>query len=149
MSELLIKIIDLANDIYSSLGPGYSEAIYHRAFEVALRTNGINYNSEVITPIFYKGHNIGHGRVDIIIGNSLIIELKALSVFNLDTANIQIKNYINQYSISDGLIINFGQPSKIGDTGYIGIKYINKNNGIFKIYQYLNGSFVDTEMNII
>jgi GxxExxY protein len=149
MSELLIKIIDLANDIYSSLGPGYSEAIYHRAFEVALRTNGINYNSEVITPIFYKGHNIGHGRVDIIIGNSLIIELKALSVFNLDTANIQIKNYINQYSISDGLIINFGQPSKIGDTGYIGIKYINKNNGIFKIYQYINGSFVDTEMNII
>jgi GxxExxY protein len=150
MVELLNRVIEIANDIYSNIGPGYNEILYHRAFEVGLRLNNIDYNSEVITPIFYKGHNIGHGRVDLIISNRIIIELKALSSFNLDTANVQIKNYINHYNLSDGLIINFGQPSKISDTTTsIGIKYVSKINGVFKIYKYLNGSFVDTEINII
>ena len=149
MVDLLNKIIEIANDIYSTVGPGYNEIIYHRAFEVGLRLNNIDYNSEVITPIFYQGHNIGHGRVDIIISNRIIVELKALSSFNLDTANVQIKNYMNNYNIPDGLIINFGQPSKICDTMTISIKYITKINGLFKIYKYINGTFVDTEMNII
>ena len=149
--ELLNKIIEIANDIYLTIGPGYNEVIYHKAFEVALRTNNIHYQSEVITPIFYKGFNIGHGRVDIIIGNKLIIELKALSSFNLDTANIQIKNYMNHYSINEGLIINFGQPSKTSESININMKYVVKDHTtkVFKFYKYINGSFVDIEMNII
>lgn len=145
--DLINKLIEISNDIYSSIGPGYNEVIYHKAFEVALRLNGINYQSEVITPLFYKGYNIGHGRVDIIVGNLIIIELKALSNFNSDTANIQIKNYMNNYSITQGLIINFGQSSKC-DHNTVNIKYIHFTNGLFKIFKYNNGAFEDTEMNI-
>ena len=143
INKLLNDIIVITNDIYNSIGAGYNEVIYHRAFEVALRLNGISYNSEVITPIMYKGHNIGHGRVDLIINNIMIIELKAIANLNNNDSIIQIKNYMKQHNISDGLIINFGQCNKTTN-GSISIKYINDRNQIFN---FVNGQFV--EFNII
>ncbi len=130
--ERIQQLVFLATDIYTSLGPGYNEVIYHRAFEVALRLNTIIYESEVVTPIFYKGHNIGHGRVDLKLEN-IIIELKAVNNLNND-AIIQIKNYMNHYSISTGLIINFGQTLKSG----LGILLIV--NGV--VHDFVNQTFV-------
>jgi GxxExxY protein len=51
-----IKII--AKDLYNELGEGYQECIYHKAFEVGLRINNINYESKSIIPVFYKGYNV-------------------------------------------------------------------------------------------
>lgn len=143
INKLLNDIIIITNDIYNNIGPGYNEIIYHRAFEVALRLNGIAYNSEVITPIMYKGHNVGHGRVDLIINNVMIIELKAIANLNNNDSIIQIKNYMKQHNISDGLIINFGQCNKTSN-GSISIKYINDRNQIFN---FINGQFI--EFNVI
>jgi len=145
--DLLGEIITISNDIFTSIGPGYNEVIYHKAFEIALRIKNISYQSEVVTPIFYKGFNIGHGRVDLIIGNTingmtnplLIIELKAISNFNSDTANIQIKNYMKHYSIKYGVIVNFGQPNK-NSNGELNIRYINNE---FKIFNLVNNSFIE------
>ena len=148
INDLLNKLIIITNDIYNSVGPGYNEVIYHRAFEVALRLNGIAYESEVVTPIIYKGHAIGHGRVDLIIknlnstnivNNLMIIELKAIANLNNNDSIIQIKNYMKQHLISDGLIINFGQCNKTSN-GSISIKYINDRNQIFN---FVNGTFVE------
>ena len=135
MDILIPQLVLIAHDIYNSLGPGYNEVIYHRAFEVALRLSGIPYESEVITPIFYKGHNIGHGRVDIKVPN-FIIELKAVNTLNND-AIIQTKNYMNQYSINTGMIINFGQTVK-NNSKNLGIILIQ--NGV--IYDYLGNTFI-------
>jgi GxxExxY protein len=138
--ERIKTIVFLATDIYTSLGPGYNEVIYHRAFEVALRLNGIIYETEVVTPVFYKGHNIGHGRVDLKL-EDLIIELKAVNSLNND-AIIQIKNYMNHYSINTGLVINFGQTLKTG----LGILFIA--NGV--IHDLVNGTFIArNELNVI
>ena len=143
INKLLNDIIIITNDIYNNIGPGYNEIIYHRAFEVALRLNGISYNSEVITPIMYKGHNVGHGRVDLIINKVMIIELKAIANLNNNDSIIQIKNYMKQHNISDGLIINFGQCNKTSN-GSISIKYVNDRNQIFN---FINGQFI--EFNVI
>jgi len=138
--ERIKTIVFLATDIYTSLGPGYNEVIYHRAFEVALRLNSIIYETEVVTPVFYKGHNIGHGRVDLKL-EDLIIELKAVNSLNND-AIIQIKNYMNHYSINTGLVINFGQTLKTG----LGILFIA--NGV--IHDLVNGTFIArNELNVI
>jgi len=132
------QLVCIAADIYTSLGPGYNEVIYHRAFEVALRLSNIPYESEVITPVFYKGYNVGHGRVDIKLAN-IIIELKAINTLNND-AIIQTKNYMNHYCISTGLVINFGQ-SKTG----LGVILIS--NGI--VHDFVNGTFVPrNELNL-
>ena len=131
MDQSVSHLVYIATDIYTSLGPGYNEVIYHRAFEVALRLSGISYESEVVTPIFYKNFNVGHGRVDIKLPD-VIIELKAINTLNND-AIIQTKNYMNHYTIHSGIIINFGQ-SKSG----LGIILI-QNGGI---HDFINGSFI-------
>jgi len=136
--NLLNDLIIITNDIYNSVGPGYNEIIYHRAFEVALRLNNITYESEIVTPIMYKGHSIGHGRIDLIVNNLMIIELKAIANLNNNDSIIQIKNYMKQRNISDGLIINFGQCNKTTN-GTISIKYINNDN----VFNFVNGQFIE------
>ena len=111
------NLINIANDVYASLGAGYNEVVYHRAFEVALRIQGINYQSEVVTPVTYKGFSVGHSRVDLIV-NDIIIEFKAVTHLNND-AVIQIKNYMKHYSISKGVVINFNQKNNLLDIRYI------------------------------
>jgi len=129
------QLVLIAYDIYNSLGPGYNEVIYHRAFEVALRLSGIQYESEVITPVFYKGACVGHGRVDLKL-NGIIIELKAINTLNND-ALIQTKNYMNQHNISIGMVINFGQMVK-NNTKNLNIILIRGDI----IYDYINDSFI-------
>ena len=141
---LLNDLIVITNDIYQSIGPGYNEVIYHRAFEVALRLHGLSYETEVITPVTYKNHTIGHGRVDIIVNKQMIIELKAIANLNNSDSIIQIKNYMKQHHISDGLIINFGQSGKTSN-GSINIKYINDRNQIFN---FINGQFVEFKVTV-
>jgi len=145
INDLLNKLIVITTDIYNSVGPGYNEVIYHRAFEVALRLHNLMYETEVVTPVIYKGHTIGHGRVDIIINKCMIIELKAIANLNNNDSIIQIKNYMKQHTISDGLIINFGQCNKTTN-GAISIKYVNDRNQIFN---FINGTFVEfTQTNL-
>ena len=146
---LIQELTTIAIDIFNSIGPGYNEVIYHRAFEVSLRLKNINYQSEIITPIFYKGHNVGHGRVDILVNNNFIVELKAISNFNNDTANTQIKNYMKHYSIKDGLIINFGQATK-NSVGELNIRYIYFDGINQRIFNYINDVYSESiQMNIV
>ncbi len=139
MESLINEIVLITTDIYNSIGPGYNEVIYHRAFEVALRTRSINYESEVVTPIVYQNHTIGHGRVDLIVNKSLIIELKAIANLNNNDSIIQIKNYMKQHQIVNGLIINFGQCNTKNLNGSINIKYVNGN----QIFNLENGQFTE------
>ena len=129
MEHFYRELINIAQDIYNHLGPGYNEVIYHKAFEVALRELGISYQSEVITPITYKGHCVGHGRVDIMLKNqytdvnnwSFIIEFKAVA--NLTGPSIiQLQNYLKHYNFKQGFLINFGYNGlsvKLVDNGVI------------------------------
>jgi len=113
MVEDLTRIIMAdAKSVYDSLGPGFPEVMYHKAMEVELRTKCIPYETEVITPIYYKEFNVGHTRADVIVNKSYVLEFKALSYFNSDTGILQLKNYMKSHGVSCGMIINFGQPNK-------------------------------------
>ena len=138
MEHLLNVVVAVTGDIYNSIGPGYNEVVYHRAFEVALRLRHLNYQSEVVTPIVYQGHVIGHGRVDIIVDNQLILELKAIANLNNTESVIQIKNYMKQHKIYNGVIINFGQCNTRNVNGSINIKYVTPT----QVFNFENGGFV-------
>ena len=101
-------IKEIANNIYSQLGCGHSERIYHNAMEVSLRKRNIQYETERIVPIVFEGHTIGNMRADLIIENNLVVELK--STRNLNQAmNNQAMNYLKLTGIRSGLLINFPQ----------------------------------------
>ena len=106
-----MDLYKIAEDIWSSLGPGYSESVYHCAFEVALRSNKIPYETERIVPVFYQGQNVGHVRADLIIDRQYVVELKSVSRLN-ETYRIQTRNYLRLLGLSEGFLINF--PDKLG-----------------------------------
>jgi GxxExxY protein len=105
----------IAENIWASLGPGYSESVYHCAFEVALRKQGLYYETERIVPVFYDGQNVGHVRADIIIDRKVVIELKSVSKIN-ESYRIQTRNYMDLLGLDHGILINF--PDRVGPIEY-------------------------------
>jgi len=114
-----VDLFSVAQDIWSALGPGYSESVYHSAFEVALRKRGISYETERIIPVSYEGQNVGHVRADLIVGD-IVIELKSVSRIT-EQFRIQIKNYMKLLDIQKGILINF--PLGSSDTPEMIIVY--------------------------
>jgi GxxExxY protein len=101
----------IANDVWLALGPGYSESVYHCAFEVALRDLQVPYETERIVPVYYQGHNVGHVRADLIIDRRAVVELKSVSKLN-ETYRIQTRNYLRLLGLDVGYLVNF--PDKLG-----------------------------------
>jgi len=102
---------EIARDIWQSLGPGYSESVYHCAFEVALRNRSMYYETERIIPVFYDGQNVGNVRADLIIDRKVVVELKSVSKLN-EQYRIQTRNYLKLLNLETGYLINF--PDKNG-----------------------------------
>lgn len=107
----MASISAMARDIWDSLGPGYSESVYHCAFEVALRRAGLYYETERIVPVFYDGQNVGHVRADLIVERKVVLELKSVGKLN-ETYRIQTRNYLKLLNLEVGYLINF--PDKVG-----------------------------------
>ena len=95
-----------AREIYSDLGPGYSERVYHNAMEVMLRENGIPYESERIITIPFRGHVIGNLRADIIINNETILEFKTIKTLN-DAAELQAHSYLRLTGLKEAYLVNY------------------------------------------
>ena len=108
-------IKQLAQNVYTNLGKGHTEYIYHRAFEIELRQNNIAYDSEKRVIISYNNHAIGDERIDIFLfENNVIIELKAIVTEPKMSEIIQVKKYYRELKkqniiCSYGIIINFPQ----------------------------------------
>ena len=100
------KLRQIAEGIWTALGPGYSESVYHRAFEVALRSHQIPYETERIVPIFFAGQNIGNVRADLVVNNKWVLELKSVSRLN-EAYRIQTQNYLKLLDLEVGHLINF------------------------------------------
>jgi len=107
---LMNELREISENIWSSLGPGYSESVYHCAFEVALRERKTPYETERIVPVYYQGQNVGHIRADLIIDRRIVVELKAVSKLN-ETYRIQTRNYLRLLGLEEGYLINF--PDKL------------------------------------
>jgi GxxExxY protein len=96
----------MVNDIYTSLGSGHSERVYHNAMEVGLRELNIPYESERHVPIYYKKHVVGMARADIIVRRTTILELKTVKSLN-DIMIAQAKKYLTQLDLTSAYLINF------------------------------------------
>ncbi len=92
--------------VFTALGPGYTECVYHKAVEVEFRRCGIQYDSEVIVPIVYENHVVGNVRCDIVL-DECVIEFKSVAKLN-DDHRQQLRNYLRLLNMSSGLLVNFG-----------------------------------------
>jgi GxxExxY protein len=85
-------IIQCIIKVHKELGPGFLESIYRNSLLIELTRFGLNIEKEKEVKIFYKGYEVGIHRIDILVENSIIIELK--TVESLRKAHYsQIRSY--------------------------------------------------------
>jgi len=108
----LIKFVKIAaTDVYKELHAGYNESVYEEAMAVEFRNRGIEYDVEKNTEIFYKGVKVGIHRLDFILEEKLVVELKAqLSI--TESHEGQTRSYLKTLNLKDGIIVNFSYPDK-------------------------------------
>jgi len=107
---LTYKIIGCAMRVHASLGNGFQEVIYQRALAIELRKADLNFDRELEMPIYYDEEHIGTRRVDFLVENEIMVELKALTKIE-DVHLAQGLNYLVAYNLEKGLLINFGARS--------------------------------------
>lgn len=106
-SDITETIIGSALKVHNTLGNGFPEIIYHRALAIEMRKQGVIFISEEKMPVYYEGEKIGIRRVDFLVENQVIIELKAVSKLE-DGHTAQILNYLKAFRLEVGLLLNFG-----------------------------------------
>ncbi len=109
-SELTAKIIGCAMEVHGVLGNGFQEVIYQRALEIEMLAQGLDFTREHEMKIYYKGVDIGTRRVDFLVENKVMVEIKALSTLE-DVHLAQAINYLEAYGLEVGLLLNFGARS--------------------------------------
>jgi GxxExxY protein len=102
-----------ARQIWKSLGPGFSERVYHNAMEVCLRKSGIPYETERIIPVVFDNHVLGNLRADLIVDRNLVVELKSVRSIK-EEHYVQARLYLRLLGLTDALLINF--PTSATDT---------------------------------
>ncbi len=108
--DLTYKIIGCAMKVHSTLGNGFQKVIYQRALAIEMRKQGIEFERELEMPLFYEGYSIGSRRVDFLVENKVMVELKALVKLE-DVHLAQGLNYLVAYKVDLGLLLNFGAQS--------------------------------------
>jgi hypothetical protein len=107
LNELTEIVIGCALEVHRNLGPGLLESAYQECLIYELKTYGLYVEREIKLPIIYKEIQIDHGyRIDLLIENRLVIELKTVEKFT-DVHTAQILTYMKLGGYATGLLINF------------------------------------------
>jgi len=106
--NLTQNIIGAAIEVHRILGPGLLDSIYEEALCHELTLQEICYETQVAVDVVYKGRVIHGQRLDLLVQNEVIVEIKSLSNVP-DVAMAQLLSYLKATSLKRGLVINFGE----------------------------------------
>ncbi len=120
IQERINEIRKCAEEVFTILGPGYSESTYQDAllYEIERTCTFIERkSSEVTFPIYYKEKPVGFQRIDVLLETkykeTIILELKSVQNLPTNTSH-QLRRYLEQYTYFTrssneihGVIINF------------------------------------------
>ena len=109
LDELARKVIGAAIEVHRHLGPGYLESIYEEALTVEMELRSIPFVRQYPLSVMYKGHELGKGRLDLLVDNKLPVELKAVDTLAA-VHKAQLISYLKATGLALGLLINFNVP---------------------------------------
>jgi GxxExxY protein len=103
-------VIGAAIDVHRALGPGYLESTYGSAFKVALAHRCLRFEAERPITVRFEGVDVGVGRIDFLVENELVVELKAVESLH-STHFAQVRAYLKCCGQRVGLLLNFNSPA--------------------------------------
>jgi GxxExxY protein len=110
--ELTQVIIQVFYEVYNELGHGFLESVYQEAMLIALRQKGMTVEAQRPMPVWFRGGKIGDFRPDLIVGDAVVVELKAARTLE-PVHEAQLLNYLRASELEVGLLLNFGPAPKI------------------------------------
>jgi GxxExxY protein len=100
------RIIGCAIEVHRVLGPGLLESSYEAALAIEFGDAKLHFQQQLILPVFYKGRPIGDHRLDFLIEESVVVELKSVERFD-PLFEAQVLTYLRLSGKHRGLLINF------------------------------------------
>ena len=109
--DLTRSVIGAFYAVYNELGYGFLEHLYGLALEHELRLRGHQVTREFMILVKYKDLELGRHRIDMVVDEKLIIEIKSTEQLQ-KTAGRQLQNYLKASKLQVGLLLHFGpEPS--------------------------------------
>jgi len=107
-AELTENIIGAALQVHRALGPGFIESFYENALVMALQKRGIKVDRQNELLVRYEGIVVGTHRLDILVNETILLELKAIK--SLEEIHFAIaRSYLRAAGLHHALLLNFGQ----------------------------------------
>lgn len=110
--ELTEKIIGATIEVHRDFGPGLLESIYEEALCYEFELQEIKYKRQVPADIIYKGKIIKGQKIDLLVEDEVVVEIKSLSKMP-EVALAQTLSYLKATNLRRGLIVNFGEKRLI------------------------------------
>ncbi|MEO0042436.1 MAG: hypothetical protein RL329_1884 [Bacteroidota bacterium] len=106
--DLTDKIIRAFYKVYNELGHGFLERVYQNAMIVALKSEGLDVVPQKPIKVYYQEHLVGDYFADIMVNDTIIVELKAATML-VEAHQNQLRNYLKASGMEIGLLMNFGE----------------------------------------
>ena len=106
--ELTGAVIGAFFEVYNALGHGYLEHIYKAALERELTERGHRVAREVAVTVFYKGEELAKQRLDMVVDDRLVVEVKSRAD-GPELGSAQLFNYLRATKLEIGLLLTFGR----------------------------------------
>jgi GxxExxY protein len=108
LNELSNHIIGIAINIHKKLGPGFQEKIYEEALLKEFDKAAIGFEEQKVIRVDYDGQSLGNQRIDLLVDEEIILEIKACSKI-IPIYRDQLISYLKTTDKRLGLILNFGR----------------------------------------
>jgi GxxExxY protein len=115
--DLSEKIIKAFFSVYNTLGSGFLEKVYRNAMVIEIQQMDLKVVSESKICVYYNGQIIGEYFADLLVEDTIVVELKAVSAITEDH-KAQLLNYLKATPYEIGLLLNFGQKPEISRKAY-------------------------------
>jgi len=125
LKDLIYQVNGAAIEVHKALGPGLLESVYHKCLKYELTERRIEFQSELVVPVVYKGLELdAELRCDLFIENILPVELKATDGIH-PIHEAQLMTYMKLLKAPEGLLLNFNVTNlfKEGQKTYVNELY--------------------------
>ena len=106
--DLTEKIIGAAMEVHRVLGRGLLESVYEGALCHELYLRGVAFRRQVDVTVIYKDVNVGNQRIDLLVADAVVVELKSQRALP-EGAAAQVLSYLKATGLKRGLLLNFGE----------------------------------------
>ena len=106
LNRITNEIIGSCIAVHRELGPGFPESVYQNALAIEFRYRGIPFAEQVIVPVFYREQHVGEAKLDFLVREQVVLELKSVEEFH-PTHPRQVIFYLRANGSELGLLVNF------------------------------------------